>query len=180
MFNKIDREKKWSLWDKIVYRWYAIGRGYKWLKCYLFHPYNVIKVRSLPPTWCDKDHLILEVNFQLLVDYVEKERAFEIVATDDPSCKEQYDEVKFLYKWWTEDRKNRIEPFDETRKYEPDKVWDEIKQPNGNTLLKPIRSKGSDIYDDSISRAGWLDELYHEEDTEMLVRLMKIRRTLWV
>ena len=42
---------KITFWDRIHDSWY-------YLKCLLFHRYNVIKVRSLPPTWVDRDELM--------------------------------------------------------------------------------------------------------------------------
>ncbi len=48
-------------------RWY-------WLKCRLWHKYNVVTCEALPPTWCDRDHLMLFAAFQILEDFVEREQ----------------------------------------------------------------------------------------------------------
>ena len=76
--------KKLSLWRKILirikYKWWSLV-PYKWrphnlwyyYKCKIFHPYNVIKIRSLPPTWMDIDTRLEHSIMQLLVDFVEKE-----------------------------------------------------------------------------------------------------------
>src|SRR4051812_47476278 len=44
-----------------------------YLKCRFWRKYNVVKVRSLPPTWVDRDRLLLHAAFQILCDVVEKE-----------------------------------------------------------------------------------------------------------
>jgi hypothetical protein len=47
-----------------------------WYKliCRFWHRYNVIICRSIPPTWIDRDELLLCAAFQILEDFVRKER----------------------------------------------------------------------------------------------------------
>lgn len=93
---------------------------------------RILKIESLEPVssgWCDRDFIMLHACFQILKDFVEKEKG-------DEHCNYEYhkefvDEVRFLYNWWL------------------------------------IRSKSDWSYD------------RHEEDNEMLSRLMKIRLSLW-
>jgi hypothetical protein len=58
-------------------------------------------------------------------------------------------EQKELYLWWKDIRPTRVDPFDNV-------IWDD-----------PNKSR----FD--------AEEEQFEEDTEMLIRLMKIRRSLW-
>ena len=37
-------------------------------------PANILKIESLPDGWRDKDEIILHASFQLLKDFVEKEK----------------------------------------------------------------------------------------------------------
>jgi len=93
---------------------------------------RILKIESLEPVykgWCDRDFIMLHACFQILKDFIEKEKGDEYC--DYEHHKEFVDEVRFLYNWWLE------------------------------------RSKLDWSYDT------------HEEDNEMLIRLMKIRLSLW-
>ena len=97
-----------------------------WLKCRLWHRYNVVVCRDLPPTWCDRDHLLLYAAFTILEEFVEEEEGhfnepdvFALYADysgDDPDEKAANDEyarkmeadwktIHELYAWW-KGRKN--------------------------------------------------------------------------
>jgi hypothetical protein len=54
--------------------WYAIPvpDAYYTVRSW-FLPYNVIKIETLPKTWQDRVETLLHANFQILVDFVEKE-----------------------------------------------------------------------------------------------------------
>ncbi len=40
---------------------------------------KIIKIHTLKKGWADRDHLMLHANFQILVDFVEQEKPFEII-----------------------------------------------------------------------------------------------------
>ena len=76
----------------------------------------MVVCRPLPPTWCDRDYLLLYAAFQLLEDFIEKEEPWEfagdVYATYVTDCSEDYSreraaewqKVRDLYAWW-KDRK---------------------------------------------------------------------------
>lgn len=68
-------------------------------------------------------------------------------------------EVKKLYQWWTHERPNRIDPY-----VGIDSTW-------GRDLTSSQR--------EHLRVAVELETKYYEEDTRMLVCLMKIRGSLW-
>lgn len=71
--------------------WYRfVHEPWYWLKCRLFHRYNVIVCRKLGPTWVDRDHLMFHAAFQCLVDYVEKE--------DPEAATQTWNDVYKLYR----------------------------------------------------------------------------------
>lgn len=82
-----------------------------WLKCRLWHRYNVV-VCQLPPTWCDRDYLLLYAAFQILEDFVKREQPWEFTAdvyaayvTDcgDEHAREReaaWHTIRGLYAWW--------------------------------------------------------------------------------
>lgn len=50
--------------------------------------------------WVDRCSLIRHACFQILVDFVEKERPFEWFDTEDSYHKAEWDELKSLYDWY--------------------------------------------------------------------------------
>ncbi len=63
---------------------------------------RILKIESLPPVskqiWIDRDEIMLHSCFQLLKDFVEKEK-FE-KTLEYKHHKPFIDEVRTLYKWW--------------------------------------------------------------------------------
>ena len=84
-------------------------------------PANILKIESLPNGWRDKDDVILHACFQLLKDFVEKEK-YVIEQIDwnyDKETQNAKAEIDFLYNWWRE-RFNE-EDFDKiNQRYEED------------------------------------------------------------
>lgn len=74
--------------------------------------YNVVVCVKLPPTWCDRDHLMLHACFQILTDFVEKEEPWEFSASKEAMLEayadcdwkhervEDWQELRELYQWW--------------------------------------------------------------------------------
>jgi hypothetical protein len=91
------------------------------------HRYNVVKT-GLPPGYYDKDTLMLYACFNLLRLYFVQERPDQCINWS--SRQEIWEEICFLYDWWT--------------------------------VHRPVRGENNDA-----------------EDTEMLIRLMKVRSFLW-
>lgn len=72
-----------------------------WIKCRLWYRYNVLKIKSLPPTWCDRDHLLCHAMFQVLSDFIEKEKPDEIIDWDsDPEHRHARDKMDELNNWF--------------------------------------------------------------------------------
>ena len=86
-------------------------------------------------------------------------------------------EVMELYKWWTEVRPNRPDPYDESgwstycdtmrEKYGEDSFFEDRTEEESET---------SKIAHDKLRQ---IDEAYEKEDTEMMCRLITIRHSLW-
>ncbi len=89
-----------------------LDAAYYWLKCWLFHRYNVVVCRALPITWCDRDYLMLFATFQILEDFVDREQGhfYEnvfVTYTEAGFDKERvrqeesdWDALRNLYVWW--------------------------------------------------------------------------------
>lgn len=83
-------------------------------------PANVLKIENLSDDWCDKDVIILYACFQLLKDFVKKEK--KIIKQIDWKHEEETANAKgqidFLYGWWIE-RVDKENDLDE-KQYEED------------------------------------------------------------
>lgn len=185
-----------------------------WIRYRTYDKYHIVST-GLEPGYYDKDHLMLNVNFNLLKDFVEIECAsreywssdepksffakhvpfYNIIVSfrrpdlgikmlewettlDDPTlpphqqCVHQAihaREVLSLYKWWVKERPSRVEISPSSAL--PPEV-DPFDQYDRNT---PEGKLYSDLMDKSFKQ----EEEWHNEDTENLIRLMKIRRGLW-
>ena len=59
-----------------------------------------LKIESLPSSdiWIDRDDVMLHSCFQILKDFIEKEKGH--IACNYIHHKEFVDEINILYKWW--------------------------------------------------------------------------------
>ena len=62
---------------------------------------KILKISSLEKGWANRDDLLLHASFQILIDFVERERPFEIVDwKQDQKHSEAAKEIRYLYRWW--------------------------------------------------------------------------------
>jgi len=172
-------------WISCRWTWWIKNPIYHF-RCKYFHKYHHIKIdveRFMGNTyqpkhkihlyhWYDTDTKILYGNFQLLVDFVEKEEAGgRIDWSHTPQHQKIWDEIQELYKWWIE-----IRP----------KKWKENETPSMEDYGATKRE--FDDKEKSIAYKAWSkacdenrkrEEELLNEDTEMLIRLITIRTWLW-
>ena len=82
----------------------------------------MLKIKSLPDGWRDKDEIILHSCFQLLKDFVEKEKEIieQIDWSHDAETEKAKAEIDFLYNWWM-NRLHDEEDFDKiNQRYKED------------------------------------------------------------
>jgi hypothetical protein len=93
------------------------------LTCRYWFRYNTVVCKAIPPTWIDRDLLLLYAAFQILEDFVEKERGhfYEDVYTlyveqcgveDARRRAETWEIVRELYNWWQK-RKQHFDDYEE-------------------------------------------------------------------
>ena len=70
-----------------------------YIKCALWYKYNRVHVKSLPPTWQDRDDLMVHAMFQLLADFVERE-SDQIEWSSTPEHKAAREKMDELLHWW--------------------------------------------------------------------------------
>lgn len=181
-----------------------LGDAKWWFRHRVTDRYNVIHINDLKPGYYDADTRLLHGSFALLVDLVEIEKACMQRASedgrrrrfgwrhprrdaqaglahlaweatlDDPALREHENspaqaegarEIVALYQWWTHARPLRHEPHDVSG-------WSEYR------AAKRLRSRRGDA-GPILERLREIEERYEAEDTEMLIRLVKVRRHLW-
>ena len=161
--------------------WHSVENFYYHLTCKYFRRHHHIKIdverffdNGRKPLyryhWLDSDTKILYGLMQILVDFVEQES--DIVDwTADPKHLEIYDEFMAIYKWWTEERPNRSDVFPSSADYglDPLEIFSEDNKKSPNYRR----------WHEAVMEGYKLEEEYHAEDTEMLIRFVTIRRYLW-
>ncbi len=102
---------------------------------------NVLKIKTLPKGWTDKNFVMLHACFQLLTNFIKKEKPFNC-----PSWKQSEEmqaaktELIFLNNWWKKRKKL-------------------------DTNFQTLNDRNAP---------------QNLEDSQMLMRLMKVRPFLWV
>lgn len=74
---------------------------YCYVKCHTFHPYNRVKIDTLPPTYQDKDIILPHAMFQILADFIEQECSPGNIDWDsNAGHKRVRKTMQELYDWW--------------------------------------------------------------------------------
>lgn len=146
----------------------AFEDAYYRLACAVVYKYNHVKVKTLPPTWQDRDKLLLHVNMQVLVDFIEGEDPFGLI--DWTTSREQHrvrNKLAKIYYWWKYDRPNREDPLVDVEV--PDSLFpdEEEESPRAVAWRKACRR----LYE--------LECQWDKEDQSMLKRLVNLRPWLW-
>jgi len=161
-------------------------------------------ISTLDGGYWDKDEILLHVNFQILVDYVEKELStmydccgmigdnnqkdkglfyLNNYVSEDEQSKIFYKEVLELYNWWKITRPNRVDIFD-SKEFEPYKDFDPFEHiPDENKkLTRLVNNVDNPLYlgyKNLIDKQMKNENDWYEEDTNMLHRIINIRNGLW-
>jgi len=111
-------EQFFKSWRRINSPWH---RFKTWLHDLLF-PKQKWLTKKIPRNWCDKTELIPTVLFTMVVDFVEKEKAFDSVVDwdSDEHHKKFFEEISAVYYYITVARpemEKNINHFDDLRQY---------------------------------------------------------------
>jgi len=158
---------------------YNIAWNYRSFTSYIknrfVRKHYLIKTGLKKGQWYDTDTRMLYGMMNLLVEYIDKEKPFEHINWDyddlHRSAKKEFLEIR---KWW-DNYENRCEEIEKslTDWYEErfdgakDCMLDRINEtptPESKRLFKIHNEMGNKL---------------NEEETEMLIRLVKIRKCLW-
>jgi hypothetical protein len=195
-----------------------------WIRYRVFDKYHIINT-GLEPGYHDCDERMLHGMFNMLVDFVEIEKAWMCVVFSTENrkkynypwfslgwlrvknfrCREagldhldweyslgnpnlnQYDrcesqsanaaEILYLYKWWTEERPNRPDYMDVSGW----SAWCDHRDRKGYKLFTDKDYTPEEKIEERriLDLSRKIEEQHAQEDTDMLIRLVKIRRSLW-
>jgi len=127
--------------------------------------------------WCDKSDALLYACFQLLVDFLEKERPEKIVdyKTNQEQRKE-WRELQTLYRYWKIDRPKSSRDADKSLMKSGIKmVFAPAERPGASSGRIDFTFKDKREYNKSCR----LDDKRDHLDEVMLQRLINIRHYLW-
>ena len=232
----------WDEWDAIAkqskLKWLLADTIPTWYSMTFVHPYEQavskfknkyirkhtqINITSLKKgEWYDSDTRLLHGMFQLLVDFVELEKAhMQIVLCEknttwrmrspkyrSPSMGIKYldweislskeegglnqaknaKQIKALYLWWIA-RSSRVEPMDvkgsmgmSTNEFY-DSSADEYKNTEKVTSMfvqiDRKKDKEPELYESVNKACNDAEKKYEKEDEQMLIKLVKVRKSLW-
>jgi hypothetical protein len=127
--------------------------------------------------WYDRDTILLEAAFQVLVDFIEKEKPEEHInwnAKEDD--KHAWEEMQSLYKWWKEERPARVDPILDDNLESPPFEFETTE--DGRSIWNPDKEKYAEFWK-ACEESSRLEVLWNEEDQKNLHRLIDIRRFMW-
>lgn len=123
----------------------------------------------------DRDTILLHAAFQVLTDFIEKEKPHEIIDWQhDELDRNAWTEISQLYHWWKEERPNRHDPLDDV--VSPPRNAFVISEEGYLTF--PDRDQYPEYYA-ALDRLSELENAWNEEDQQNLHRLINVRQLLW-
>lgn len=142
------------------------------------HQYHIIRPRTLKPSYCDQDIRILHGVMECFVDFFETS-SHKLDWTDTEKTEQVYAEMKEIYDWWTNKRKNR-----DTFTIQGEKLKERPKLPKQWDIMATItpeyKSEPLVREYNKISKKYWKNQDDWEKlETEMLIRVIKIRKYMW-
>lgn len=155
--------------------WRGVGDLWYWVKCKVhpeFRGYSILDLRKASPHipythgWVDRSEALLYASFLCLRQYVEGElEHLEDISEGLRDVSPSEAEARALYRWWMEERHVEIE-----RSTELFTAFDALRTTRHQE--DPERVEAHEAWR---TYRTWLEG----RDDEMLLRLVRIRRSLW-
>lgn len=167
---------------KLLHSIVDIFRSIKWWFLYrTFNKFHIIDT-GLKPGYYDKDQLMLNAMFSLLVDYVEYELAWMSYACSSEDTKVKPNKsngrelgLKYLCEEPDQSTHSIRIVSDEDREIRDLYIWWKDVRPHRDSVVRAINSKKSRRR----LQSHYKDELFYNEDTRMMVRLARVRGSMW-
>lgn len=149
---------------------------------------KILKISTLENGWTNCDDLLLHASFQILVDFVEKEKPFEVFDWKqyDHIHRDAAKEIRYLYRWWVKSRPKRHNPINDIKEAERPSFKEQLKftyDNDGKTIINYELTEHPEKYPKyyaALKTSSRLGKKWQNEDQVNLVRLAKIRNFLWI
>lgn len=138
------------------------------------------KIKTLRKSrWYDKDTIMLHAAFQLLADYIEREKPAKRIDWGwDVRHRKAWKEIMSLYRWWKKERPARKSVLDRKNVKWPAHKTEKVPGKDGWRWVEPDRKKYAAYY--RLLKLSWRQEAeWAAEDQRNLHRLIDIREYLW-
>lgn len=93
------RKIKKKYYKLIPYDWRPNQIWYRFT-CLVWKRYTTVRPKCLGHTFCDRDVLLFHCAFQILCDFIEKEKPYDHFDTENSHNKKEWIELKELYYWY--------------------------------------------------------------------------------
>jgi len=177
----IKTDDKWTWWDELKLNIECsfpvkhIHDLYHYIRHRLTTKTHLIKTGLENGRWWDTDSRMLYGLMSLLIEYIEKEKAFERIEwNSDEYHKKAYEEMVAIRDWWLNYDNRQKEISDALT------VWHDAKFTSGeDDWIEDINRE------DTLEQKALSDKLHGleggllQEEEEMMIRLIKIRGFLW-
>jgi len=169
--------------------WWRKAWGWRplyWLRSHTFTRYHIVDCRNdyYDPYpykwgWYDRCAIILLANFNILVEYMEREHPGDIIAWDStPEHSAAWKEINELYEWWKRGRKAEHIACSELLDG-VDMSWEKMWKPDPeNSAMYQFQKPQDDEKTKWDAYSAESDRL-DAKDQEMLHRLIEVRMNLW-
>jgi hypothetical protein len=138
-----------------------------------------LNIQTLEQGYYDRDAVLLHAAFQVLVDFIEKERPDKIIDwNDDQAHKQAWQEIRSLYDWWKNIRPTRRSPLDDKTLGHPPLKFKKLPESDNREVVMPNKKKYARYYQ-ALKEDCKLEMKWLEEDQRNLHRLIDIRLFLW-
>lgn len=166
--------------DMFFYRLCKMPRNIlSWIRLRTTNRQHVLNL-GLKPGWYDIDMKLIHANFELLKQYVEIEKPFEMIDwNSDGGHKHAAREIRELYTWWL-----YIRPYREEKEpcfQHKGLDMDFVKSPGSKTtqIVWLGTKEEQEDWTRALEQQSELELKWMEEDTANLKRLIDIRKYLW-
>ncbi len=147
---------------------------YYYLKTRFIKKYYLIDTKFKRDCWMDSDTKILYGMMSILVDFVEKEKPLERVDWDtEIEHQNAKNEFMTIYEWW-KNYPNREKEIDNALS-----KWYNESIPERCKNILNLDIKNTTLSKQLMDHLNILEEQLANEEQEMLIRLIKIRKYLW-
>jgi hypothetical protein len=156
----------WDLTSHIPYRW---SNRYHKVKCFFFPCHKELR-KTIPRDWADLVSIIEEFLFECVVDFVEREKCFDVTVYSD---EDRY-ELMGLYNFAKTERHQIAAEVSRSLD-----EWYKIAYPDDTDFIDNLNRKSTPESEVLFEIHNQLEDNFDRRKTKHLKRIVELRNTLW-